>query len=141
MELNSDPVITTEEKSNTATIVAVIIVLAIAAVGLWYFMGGPGANKTYKDGTYNASGNYTSPAGNETIDVQLTIKDGIVTDATFTGQASDRESKSFQEKFASGFKAQVIGKAVKDISLNVVNGSSLTTKGFMSALEKIKNQA
>jgi uncharacterized protein with FMN-binding domain len=98
-------------------------------------------DKKYKDGTYSATGTYSSPAGNETVDVTLTLKDGIITDATFVGNSKNHDSKTVQDMFAKGYKAVVIGKPIATLSLNVVNGSSLTPKGFMDAVSKIKTQA
>jgi major membrane immunogen (membrane-anchored lipoprotein) len=99
------------------------------------------AKATYKDGTYSATGEYRSPAGNDEIEVSLTLKDGIITDATFTGLAKMGKSKDFQAKFGEGYKAAVIGKPIDSLSLGVTNGSSLTPKGFMDAVAKIKAEA
>lgn len=95
----------------------------------------------YRDGTYAADGTYRSPAGSEKVTVGLTIRDGVVTDATFKGEATNPASKNLQAAFAAGYKAQVIGKSVDSISLGVVNGASLTPKGFMDALARIKVEA
>lgn len=97
--------------------------------------------RTYKDGTYNADGSYTSPAGKEEIGLTLTIKDDVVISATFVGKATNPGSVKNQELFEAGFKTLVVGKAVDSINLTVVNGSSLTPKGFMDALTKIKTEA
>lgn len=96
---------------------------------------------SYKDGVYKAVGNYTSPAQKEEIEISLTVKDGVVTDATFAGKAVNEVSKKMQGKFSEGFEEEVVGKSIDDISLTVVNGSSLTPKGFMDALEKVKLEA
>lgn len=96
---------------------------------------------TYKDGAYSAGGAYTSPAGPESVEVTLMLKDGAVTNVTFKGNAENPKSKMFQEKFGEGISAQVVGKSVDSLDLAVVNGSSLTPKGFMDALEKIKQEA
>jgi uncharacterized protein with FMN-binding domain len=98
-------------------------------------------SKQYKDGTYSATGNYRSPAGAEMVDVTLTLKSGIVTDATFTGEAKGGRSQQMQSAFASGFKEDVVGKSIDSISLSVVNGSSLTPQGFMDAVQKIETEA
>jgi uncharacterized protein with FMN-binding domain len=95
----------------------------------------------YKDGTFAATGGYQSPAGPETVDVSLTLKNGTITDATFKGNATGPMSIKNQGKFAAGFKEQVVGKSIDSLSLGVVNGSSLTPKGFMDAVEKIKAEA
>lgn len=95
----------------------------------------------YKDGTYSADGVYQSPAGGELVHVSVTIKGDMITDATYKGDATNGKSIKFQEAFGLGFKEQVVGKSVDAVSLTVVNGSSLTGKGFMEALSKIKASA
>ena len=95
----------------------------------------------YKDGTYEAIGNYTSPAQKEEVAISLTLKDGQVTEATFEGKGVNEISKKMQGKFNEGFSEEVVGKSLDEIALTVVNGSSLTPKGFMEAVEKIKVEA
>ena len=98
-------------------------------------------NRKYKDGTYTAPGSYFSPAGDEKVNVSLTIKNDVVTDASFDATGLSPTSKNMQANFKAGFKQYVVGKSIDSISLTVVNGSSLTPKGFMNALAKIKTQA
>ncbi len=98
-------------------------------------------DQTYNDGTYDATGTYTSPAGQESVDVTLTLKDDIVIAATFQGNATHPTSKLNQGKFAAGYQAYVVGKPLDSIHLSVVNGSSLAPKGFMDALADIKAEA
>jgi len=98
-------------------------------------------NKKYKDGTYSASGNYLSPAGNETVNVSLTLKDDVVTAATFDAKGLSGTSNRMQAEFKAGFGQYVIGKNIDDINLTVVNGSSLTPGGFMDALQQIQGKA
>ncbi len=95
----------------------------------------------YADGQYSATGHYQSPAQQESVEVEVTLENGVVTDAVFTPKAVHETSKKMQGLFAEGFKEQVVGKPVDKIALTVVNGSSLTPKGFMDALEQIKKQA
>lgn len=101
----------------------------------------PSVNRKYNNGTYSATGSYVSPAGPEEVDIIITIKDDVVVDAAFMGKATHPTSKKNQDLFGAGFKEQVVGKSIDSISLGVVNGSSLTPKGFMDALIKIKAQA
>lgn len=96
---------------------------------------------TYKDGTYESKGQYVSPAGPEEIDVTVTLKDNVITDAVVVSEATARNSVRFQGKFVDGFKPFVIGKNINEVHLTQVSGSSLTPKGFDDALEKIKAQA
>ncbi len=99
------------------------------------------SSSEYADGTYSASGNYKSPEGQEQVQVSLTLKDGVITGATYTGEATHPRSMSFQGKFGEGFKEVVVGKSIDALSLTVVNGSSLTPVGFMDAVAKIKAEA
>lgn len=95
----------------------------------------------YKDGTYKATGTYTSPAGKEDVSISLTLKGDVVTAATFTGTAENPGSKHWQSEFSKGFTQVVVGKDIDSLSLSIVNGSSLTPKGFMDAVATIKTQA
>lgn len=95
----------------------------------------------YKDGVYEQMGDYTSPAGPEQIDVKLTLKNGIITEAEVTPQADKPISKMKQEAFAKEYKTSVVGKDIKDLQLGKIAGASLTPKGFNDAVQKIKAQA
>jgi 23S rRNA (uracil1939-C5)-methyltransferase len=50
-------------------------------------------------------------------------------------------SKFLKENVPTDFFIQVVGKNIEELNLTVVNGSSLTPKGFMDALAKIKVDA
>lgn len=50
-------------------------------------------------------------------------------------------AKKFQEDFAGGIKAVVVGKNLDELNVSKVSGSSLTGAGFNQALEAIKTQA
>lgn len=95
----------------------------------------------YKDGSYTATGSYQSPAGSESIQVTLVLKDGIITDATVVSGAQDGMSKRYQNMFLSGYKALVVGKSIDQANLSVVSGSSLTPMGWNQAVANIKTQA
>ena len=95
----------------------------------------------YRDGMYSATVNYRDPAALESVDVSLKLKDGIITDATFQGNPQGKRAQQFQDLFASGYKELVVGKSINEVSLGVVNGSSLTSKGFMDAVQQIRTQA
>ena len=96
---------------------------------------------SYADGTYTALGEYTSPAGPEHITVTLTLKDGVITEVSSTEESENPKSQYMQKQFAEGVSTAVTGKSIDSLDLAVVNGSSLTPKGFMDALEKIKAEA
>lgn len=99
------------------------------------------AEASYKDGEYMAEGMYISPGGSESIDVTLTLSDGVVTDAHVTSNATRPISKQMQASFIGGYKDQVIGKSLDEINLSKVSASSLAPKGFNDAVKKIKAQA
>jgi lipopolysaccharide export LptBFGC system permease protein LptF len=99
------------------------------------------ASTNFKDGTYDATGSYATPGGQESIDVKVTLASGVITDATVTQQAISDEAHEYQAAFVSGYKSQVVGRKISDVSLSRVSGSSLTPGGFNSALDIIKSQA
>lgn len=96
---------------------------------------------TYKDGSYTASSSYYVPHGNESIKVNLTLKDGAVSDVSIQNSESDRESAQYQQDFASVIKSYVVGKKISGLKLGVVAGASDTTQGFDDALSQIATKA
>ncbi len=95
----------------------------------------------YKDGTYSAAGTYESPGGRESIDISITIKDGAIADTTAVSGSTNPTGRKFQGQFISGYRTQILGKFIDDANVSRVSGSSLTSKGFNSALEQIKAKA
>lgn len=96
---------------------------------------------TYADGTYSAEGSYSTPESVETVSVTVTVADNVVTAVTVTGDPQARESQQYQSQFIGGISNEVVGKKLDQISVSRVAGSSLTSGGFMQALEKIKSEA
>jgi uncharacterized protein with FMN-binding domain len=99
------------------------------------------ANGSYKDGTYQATGKYSSPGGTQSVVVSLTIANDTVTGSTAQGQAQDGVAQIYQSDFVNGYKKFVIGKKLTEIRISHISGSSLTSKGFNSALQQIEKQA
>lgn len=99
------------------------------------------SSKTYKDGEYAATGTYTSPGGQESVTVHVTVKDNVVTDTSLDQHANNPDTQEYQADFASGYKQLVVGKPLDSIRLSHVSGSSLTSQGFNAALDRIKDQA
>lgn len=99
------------------------------------------ASTTYKNGTFSGTGSYTSPGGQEQIEISITITDNKVTASTATTKAASSESKEFQGDFVNGYKELVVGKDVATLKLSKVSGSSLTSRGFNEALSEIRAQA
>jgi uncharacterized protein with FMN-binding domain len=100
-----------------------------------------GNTSPYKNGTYSASAQYTSPGGVEGVELTVTLKNGSVTESELKTEPAASESREYQAKFQSGYKDQVVGKPVDSINLSRVSGSSLTSGGFNDALAQIKEQA
>lgn len=156
-------------KSNTGSMIAIVglIVIVVAVVLGYSFMNKSSkttANNTavnqttnqtstatqpteamqksaYKDGTYSAVGNYTSPGGPEELGVSLVLQNGVVKDSTVQVKATRPNSVKFQTEFADNYKSQVIGKSIDELQLTKVSGSSLAPKGFNDAVAKIKSEA
>lgn len=95
----------------------------------------------YKDGTYSATGTYTSPAGQEEVDVTVTLKGDIIEDVAFVGKAVNEKSVAMQGLFSDNYKPLVVGKNIDEVQLDKVSGSSLTPKGFNDSIEQIKMDA
>lgn len=95
----------------------------------------------YKDGTYSATGSYVSPGGRETIDLTITIENGVITSTSLAANDASGEARDYIQRFASGYQSEVVGKSVNEVELSRVAGSSLTSIGFNDALDQIKDEA
>lgn len=98
-------------------------------------------SSVFKNGTYTATGSYTTPGGREQLAISLTIKNDVVTASTFTPKAVSPTSAEYQKEFALEYKQFVTGRDINTLSLGKVAGSSLTNVGFNAAVEQIKIQA
>jgi uncharacterized protein with FMN-binding domain len=99
------------------------------------------ASGGFKDGTYTARGDYTSPGGASAVDVKLTLKGDTVTALTVTPKAENPTAKGYEGAFASGVGPKVIGKKLTDLNVTKVSGSSLTSQGFDRAIAAIEKTA
>lgn len=94
------------------------------------------------DGTYTATGEYQSPAGDEKIDVEITISDGRISDVDVNALADNPTSKIYQERFQEGISGVIVGKKINEVEIaSRINGSSLTPAGFKEAFDEIIQQA
>jgi uncharacterized protein with FMN-binding domain len=96
---------------------------------------------TYKNGTYSAEGHYTSPAGNDSIEVKVTLTNDVITALTVTPNATNPNAIRYQGDFISGIKAVVVGKKIDSLHVSRVAGSSLTSTGFNAAIKTIEANA
>lgn len=94
-----------------------------------------------RDGSYRASGGYQSPNGPETIEVSITISNGVIKSVEVIPQATNSTSKRYQGDFAGGLAAEVVGKSLEEADVTRVAGSSLTSGGFAEALQTIRQDA
>lgn len=97
----------------------------------------------YQDGTFEATADYQSPNGTETIDVTLTLEGDVVTDVVVEGVSVNPspEVERYQGEFEEGIAAEVVGKSIDEIEVDRVGGSSLTSDGFNEAVDQIKVKA
>ena len=95
----------------------------------------------YNDGTYDASGEYESPAGTESLDVTITLADDIITDVTVVGSGGNPDVERYQGEFIAGVADVVVGQDIDELVIDRVAGSSLSSNGFKAALRAIKAEA
>ena len=96
----------------------------------------------YKDGSYTAEGTYDSPGGTGKIGVAITLANDSITAVTVTPEADNPQSDKYEHDFAGGIAGVVVGKPIgTNFNVSKVNGSSLTSTGFMAALKSIEAQA
>lgn len=102
---------------------------------------GTGETSSYADGTYTAEGTYQTPESVETIDVTVTLADGVITAVEVVGDPQKPETEDYQGRFIGGIADEVVGKGIDEINVSRVAGSSLTSGGFNQAIEQIKGDA
>lgn len=90
---------------------------------------------------YLAEGKYRSPAGEETIQVSLDLKNDKISDIKISSNTKAEISKKFQGLFLEGVKKEIIGKSITEVgTFDKVNGSSLTGAGFNQAMATLKSE-
>jgi uncharacterized protein with FMN-binding domain len=97
------------------------------------------ASQNYKDGEYTVTGFYSGEKKN--IIVKMGLKDGKIASVAVTPTATIKLSLGLQKKFALAIADEVVGRSIDEVYLDKLAGSSLTTKGFNDAIEKIKAEA
>ncbi|WP_402845507.1 FMN-binding protein [Microbacterium sp. GXS0129] len=102
-----------------------------------------GTTGGYVAGTYEGDGSYSNPHGNiEKVHVSMTITaDGTVESVDVTGTTDGAESAQYQSLFIGGISDEVVGKKIDELNVTVVSGSSLTSGGFMQAVDAIEAEA
>jgi uncharacterized protein with FMN-binding domain len=95
----------------------------------------------YKNGTYTATGSYSSPGGPEQIGVTLTLANDTISRLSVDTSTASGPAEQFQNQFAEGIDALVVGKRLDQVSVSRVSGSSLTSAGFDKAIATIAAHA
>ncbi|WP_235928930.1 FMN-binding protein [Marisediminicola senii] len=103
--------------------------------------GGSTASEPYADGDYTATGEYQTPGGTESIEVEVTLAGDAIDTVTVTGNATDSTAQRYQGEFIDGIAAEVEGVDIDELAVDKVAGSSLTSDGFNAAIEQIKADA
>lgn len=73
---------------------------------------------------------YKNPSGNDEVEFSVTVTDGVITAASATPKAVNEISKKRQEAFALEVGSKVVGMKAKDLDVDAIGGSSLTTGAF-----------
>lgn len=95
----------------------------------------------FRDGEYASTGRYLTPGGDESIEVTLRVRDGVITAATSRTEALSPTARQFQEQFRVAIAAQVVARPLSSVTVDVVAGASLTSSGFNDALARIRSEA
>jgi uncharacterized protein with FMN-binding domain len=103
--------------------------------------GGDASTASYTDGEYTAEGDYTTPGGQESVTVTVTLADNVVTALEVEGSGGSPNTQRYQGEFIDNIDAEVVGKNIDDLDVSKVAGSSLTSQGFNSAIDTIKSDA
>lgn len=122
---------------------AALAVVAIGALASCSSESATGEAQASSDasGTWTETGDYSTPGGQESVEVTLTAKDGTVTAVKVTGSGDSPNAQQYQSAFISGISAAVVGKPLATLEVGAVSGSSLTGNGFDAAVEKIRADA
>ncbi len=86
---------------------------------------------------YARTVSYTSPAGKETITFIVNTKNGVIIAATAIPKATNKISKSLQSSFSKKLSKWVVGKKIKNLSIDAIGWASLTTAAFREFTRKI----
>jgi uncharacterized protein with FMN-binding domain len=93
----------------------------------------------YRDGQYEATGWYGGLPSSITVD--LSLRDGVITDVEVTPHAEDETSLGLQRRFAEAVPGVVVGRSIDEVELDKLAGSSGTTQGFNDAVDQIRDEA
>ncbi len=87
--------------------------------------------------THKGTVAYNNPSGSDSVEFNVTVTDGIITAASAVPKAQNQISLKRQTEFAANVSAKVVGKKAKDIEVDAIGGSSLTTAAFETFVHSI----
>ena len=91
--------------------------------------------------TLSITQNYQVPEGGQnTLKLTINLENGIIKDSSASNTSTEHQSQQYDQRFESGYKSQIIGKKLADISDVYVSGASLTTGAFQAAVAKLQSQ-
>ena len=93
--------------------------------------------------TLSALGDYMSPGGRNTIEVEIEVdENGIIQSARVLEEnVPSSTSRTWIQRYNEGIEAEVVGVPLSEaVSPAVVNRSSLTAQGFNQALDRIREE-
>ncbi|WP_243118455.1 FMN-binding protein [Actinomyces wuliandei] len=107
----------------------------------------PAASPTagpYADGSYSVSQAYGAVddlVEEDSIDVTLTMSDGLVTQVEVVGNVMTSTSQEHVDSFSEAIDEAVVGRSVEDAHVHALAGASKTSEAFNKAVDAIAEQA
>lgn len=101
--------------------------------------GGP-----YADGEYSSTQTYgvlDDLVEQDSIDVTVTLADGVVTEVEVVGHPFAERSKDYMQDFVNEIAGQVVGRSVEQAHVTALAGASKTSEAFNEAINAIAAQA
>lgn len=79
---------------------------------------------------------YMSPAGKEFITFSITTKNGVIASVLAIPKSKNAISLSLQKAFSKNLAKAVVGKKVKNFTIDAIGWASLTTDAFEKFMKK-----
>ncbi|MCL3776693.1 MULTISPECIES: FMN-binding protein [unclassified Actinomyces] len=101
--------------------------------------GGP-----YADGEYTSTQTYgvlDDLLEQDSIDVTVTLADGVVTEVEVVGHPFAERSKDYMQDFVNEVAGEVVGRSVEQAHVTALAGASKTSDAFNEAIDAIAAQA
>ena len=138
-----------EYKKQSLIILAIVVIIAII---IYVFSSsniekGVGSrildseeNSLVNEKIYESEVSYRGPRGNEVIYVELTLNGKKIVDISTKHSNLSDQSLPYTDGFDDEYRAQVVGKNIDEVNLDIIAGASNTTEAFIEALQDIQGQ-